>query len=73
MMGEAGQTAAFRQLLETQVNTATAGALFGTFEDTRIIVEEAVQRVLGGGDVETALADAKAQADARLREYNANF
>ncbi len=73
MLGEAGQTAAFEQLLETQVNSATAGALLGTFEDTRIIVEEAVQRVLGGGDVESALEDAKAQADARLQEYNANF
>ena len=73
MMGEEGQTVAFQQLLETQVNTATAGALLGTFEDTRIIIEEAVQRVLGGGDVDEALADAKAQADARLQEYNANF
>lgn len=73
MMGEAGQTVAFQQLLETKVNTATAGALLGTFEDTRVIIEEAVQRVLGGGDVDAALADAKAQADAKLAEYNANF
>nr|MDQ3397703.1 extracellular solute-binding protein [Deinococcota bacterium] len=66
-------TVAFRQLLDTQVNSATAGALMGTFEDTRIIIEEAIQRVLGGGEVDRALSEAKAQADARLQEYNANF
>jgi len=64
---------AFDQLLETVPNSATAGALMGTFQATRTIVEEAIQKVLGGADVDEALAEAKRLADAALAEYNANF
>lgn len=66
-------TVAFDQLLETEPNTATAGALMGTFLETRTIIEEAIQRVLNGADVDTTLADAKRLADAALADYNSNF
>lgn len=64
---------AFDQLLETVPNDATAGALMGTFQATRTIVEEAIQKVLNGADVDAALLEAKKLADAALAEYNANF
>ena len=64
---------AFDQLLNTIPNTATAGALMGSFLDTRTIVEEAIQKVLQGGDVTAAMEEAKKLADDRLREYNANL
>lgn len=66
-------TVAFDQLLETQANTATAGALMGTFLETRTFIEEAIQKVLGGTEVDAALEEAKRQADAALAEYNSNF
>lgn len=65
--------AAFNQLLETKTNDATAGALLGSFLDTRTIIEEALQKILNGADVEQALSEAKRLADARLQEYNSNF
>ena len=64
---------AFEQLLNTRTNSATAGAMMGTFQATRTIVEEAIQKVLGGADVDAALEVAKRLADAQLAEYNANF
>ena len=64
---------AFDQLLNTIPNSATAGALMGSFLDTRTIIEEAIQKILQGTDVETAMEQAKVLADDRLREYNANF
>lgn len=64
---------AFDQLLNTMPNTATAGALMGSFLDTRTIVGEAIQKVLQGTDVEAAMEEAKELADDRLREYNANL
>jgi len=64
---------AFDQLLETIPNTATAGALMGTFQATRTIVEQAIQKVLAGASVDSALEEAKQLADAALAEYNANF
>jgi sn-glycerol 3-phosphate transport system substrate-binding protein len=66
-------TVAFDQLLETIPNTATAGALSGSFLDMRTTVGETLQRVLNGADPEEAMIDAKSIADARLEEYNANF
>jgi sn-glycerol 3-phosphate transport system substrate-binding protein len=66
-------SAAFDQLLATTPNTATAGALMGTFQDTRTIVEEAIQKVLNGAEVDATLDEAKKLADAKLAEYNANF
>ncbi len=64
---------AFDQLLGTIPSTATGGALMGTFQATRTIVEEALQKVLAGASVDAALAEAKKLADAALAEYNANF
>lgn len=64
---------AFNQLLETEANSATAGALMGPFPEVRTIIEEAIQRVLNGQDVDTVLAEAKTLADAALEEYNSNF
>ena len=66
-------TVAFDQLTQTIPNQATAGALMGSFLETRTIIEEAIQRVLQGADVESTLADAKVIADNRLQEYNSNF
>jgi sn-glycerol 3-phosphate transport system substrate-binding protein len=67
-------TIAFTQLSETLTNQATAGALLGTFLDTRTIVAEALQKIYqGSSTVEEAMAEAKRQADAVLAEYNANF
>ncbi len=64
---------AFTQLLETDSNQATAGGVMGTFGDTRTIVEQAIQKVLNGADVEIALEEAKKLADLKLAEYNKNF
>ena len=64
---------AFDQLLNTIPNQATGGALLGTFLETRTIIEEAIQKVLNGADVDSTLEEAKRQADARLAEYNSNF
>lgn len=65
---------AFEQLLDTIPNQATAGALLGTFLETRTIIGEALQRIYNGSaTVDEAMSQAKAEADARLAEYNANF
>lgn len=65
---------AFDQLLNTIPNQATAGALMGSFLETRTIIEEALQRIYNGSStVEEAMQQAKELADARLAEYNANF
>lgn len=64
---------AFDQLLNTVPNPASAGALMGSFLDTRTIIGEAIQKVLQGTSVEAALEEAKLLADDRLREYNANL
>lgn len=64
---------AFDQLLNTAPNAASAGALMGSFLDTRTIIGEAIQKVLQGTSVEDALEEAKVLADDRLREYNANL
>ncbi|WP_216326750.1 ABC transporter substrate-binding protein [Deinococcus aestuarii] len=67
------QLVAFNQLLRTTPNVASAGALNGTAIQTRKIVEEGLQKVLGGTGVDAAMKDTKARVDAALREYNANF
>ncbi|QEN08519.1 ABC transporter substrate-binding protein [Oceanispirochaeta crateris] len=67
------RTIAFTQLLETESNMATAGGLMGTFGDTRTIVEEAIQKVLNGADVDASIEQAKTLADLKLSEYNKNF
>ncbi|WP_320128439.1 extracellular solute-binding protein [uncultured Sphaerochaeta sp.] len=70
---DAKQLVAFNQLLNTIPNAATAGALAGTLLDNRTIMEQAMQKILQGGDVKNALTEAKVLADAKLKEYNANF
>lgn len=70
---DANQIVAFNQLLETNVNNASAGALAGTLADNRTIVEEAFQKILQGGDVQAAMNEAKVLSDTKLAEYNANF
>ncbi|ADV65739.1 ABC transporter substrate-binding protein [Deinococcus maricopensis] len=67
------QTVAFNQLTKTVTNAATAGGLNGAAIQTRKIIEEGLQKVLGGQSVDAALQDTKARADAALAEYNANF
>lgn len=66
------QLVAFGQLLKTQANEATAGALIGPFQQVRRIIEEAIQKVLTGTSVDKALEEAKSRADAAIREYNAS-
>ncbi|WP_291426747.1 ABC transporter substrate-binding protein [Deinococcus sp.] len=67
------QLVAFNQLVRTVPSPATAGGLNGAAIQTRKIMEEGVQKVLGGAPVADALKDTKARADAALNEYNANF
>jgi sn-glycerol 3-phosphate transport system substrate-binding protein len=69
---KAPQLVAFNQLLQTEPNEATAGALIGPFQQVRRIVEEAIQKVFSGTSVDAALTEAKAKADAALKEYNAS-
>ncbi|PJI51977.1 ABC transporter substrate-binding protein, partial [Methylobacterium radiotolerans] len=61
------------QLTKTVPSAATAGGLNGAAIQTRKIIEEGIQKVLGGQGVDAALKDTKARADAALGEYNANF
>lgn len=64
-------TEAFNQLLNTQVNSSTAGAVMGSFLETRTIVEQAVEAMfVQGVSPEDALAAADAEADAALADYN---
>lgn len=67
------QLVAFNQLTKTVPSAATAGGLNGAAIQTRKIIEEGIQKVLGGQGVDAALKDTKARADAALGEYNANF
>lgn len=62
---------AFEQLTSTQTNYATAGAILGTFLETRTIIEEAAQAVVDAGvDPAEALAEADMLADEALALYN---
>lgn len=71
---EAGfRITAFNQLLATKVNVASGGALLGSLLDNRTIVEEAIQKVLNGGNIKDALEEAQKLADAKLLEYNKNL
>ena len=64
---------AFDQLLNTQVNSATAGALSGNMQELRVITEETMQRIFNGAAVDAELERAAELAEARLAEYNSNF
>ena len=65
------QTVAFSQLNESTVTPATSGALLGTFPAIRTIVTQAIDTVLlTDADPATVLADAAAQANTSIEEYN---
>ena len=57
------------QLAETQVMTATQGALAGVFPEIRTFIEDAAEEVYGGTPVGEALAKAKALIDQALVDY----
>ncbi len=67
------QRTAVDQLAAAEVNSATAGAIMGPFPQIRTIVDQAIQSVVNGGDIDAALADAKAQADAAIEDYNSRL
>jgi sn-glycerol 3-phosphate transport system substrate-binding protein len=61
---------AFDQLLATKPARATQGALLGIFPEFRTIMEDAVQKIFAGNDIDNTLAEADKQADAALIKYN---
>ncbi|RMG73480.1 MAG: ABC transporter substrate-binding protein [Chloroflexi bacterium] len=62
---------ALNQLLESEVNIATAGAILGPSAEVRGYLLDAFQAVIDGGEEpEAALAIAKERADAELADYN---
>ena len=67
------QIVAFNQLLNTTPNIANAGPLSGATIETRTIIEQGIQKVLGGQSVGDVAAQAQQQVDAALSEYNKNF
>jgi len=68
----AKQLVAFNQLLQTNVNDASAGGLAGSVYDNRTIIEQALQKILAGAKPEEAMKEAKKLADVKLAEYNKN-
>jgi len=63
---------AVNQLRNSGDGVANAGAIVGPSAEVRMILIEAMQSIVDGGEtVEAALAAAKARADAVLAEYNA--
>jgi sn-glycerol 3-phosphate transport system substrate-binding protein len=65
---------AVNQLLESNVNTATAGAVIGPSAEVRGYLIDAFQSVIDAGEnPQEALAVAKARADEELANYNALF
>jgi len=64
--------AAFDQLLQSKANRATQGALIGPFPEIRTIIENMIQEVFQGKDIDKALKDADAKADKALQQYNAS-
>ncbi|AFZ68568.1 ABC transporter substrate-binding protein [Deinococcus peraridilitoris] len=67
------QLVAFNQLTKTVSNPASAGGLNGAAIETRKIVEEGLQKVVGGQSVDAAVKDTKARVDKALSDYNKNF
>lgn len=63
------------QINNSTVTPATSGALFGTFIPTRDLVTQAMEVLMlsGGGDPAEVLADAEAEANLLLEEYNLLF
>ena len=67
------QLVAFNQLTKTVPSPATAGGLNGAAIETRRIMEEGVQKVLGGASVDSAVKETQQRVNAALSQYNANF
>jgi sn-glycerol 3-phosphate transport system substrate-binding protein len=68
------QQTAVDQLADAEVTIATAGAIVGPFPQIRNdVVEQAIQSVVNGGDIDQVLADAKSQADALIEDYNSRL
>ena len=67
------QIVAFNQLLSTKPNIANAGALTGANIQMRTIIEQNIQKVLSGQDVDEVAKTANEQINAALLEYNKNF
>ncbi len=62
---------ASEQLGESTVNNATAGAKFGTFRETRDLIETGMEDImLNGRDPQAVMGDVKEEADTLLEEYN---
>lgn len=57
------------QLAETQIMTATQGALAGVFPEIRTFLEDAMEAVYGGTSVVDALTEAKTKIDQALVDY----
>jgi len=73
LKGNPLQLVAFNQLLRTQPNVANAGALTGANPQMRSIIEQSIQKVLGGQGVAEVAKSANEQIGAALLEYNKNF
>ncbi|WP_281243988.1 ABC transporter substrate-binding protein [Deinococcus reticulitermitis] len=67
------QLVAFNQLTKTVPSPATAGGLNGAAIETRRIMEEGVQKVLGGASVDSAVKETQQRVNAALSQYNSNF
>ncbi len=61
------------QLADAKVTPATAGAVMGPFPQIRTMVDQALQNVLNGADIDSTLSDLKSQADAALADYNSRL
>ncbi|MEO8391956.1 MAG: ABC transporter substrate-binding protein [Chloroflexota bacterium] len=64
---------AIDQLNAAKVTSSTAGAVMGPFPQIRTLVEQALQNVVNGGDVDSELENAKTQADAAIADYNSRL
>jgi len=68
-----GQKVAVDQLNAGQATTATAGGFMGPFPQIRTLVDQAIQAVTSGADVNATLTDTKAKADQALADYNSRL
>jgi sn-glycerol 3-phosphate transport system substrate-binding protein len=62
---------AYDQLVGSPDEPALQGAILGPQRDVRVVTARAVAEILDGGDVQAALSNAAAQANALITEYNA--
>jgi sn-glycerol 3-phosphate transport system substrate-binding protein len=62
---------AYDQLIGSPDEPALQGPILGPQREVRVVTARAVAQILEGADVQTALSEAAAQANALIREYNA--